>query len=132
MTKDRGYTIFPATWKARLLLAVGLVAGLLLVVGNVVWVFRADPGPLAFFNAWDKVEVTYENRTDTTIFIYTDDRLEVTVPSRSSVSVSDRKIYWWFSRRIEARDVSGRIIFATKKDEDDLKDIGYRIVIEGP
>jgi hypothetical protein len=116
-----------------MILGVAL-AGLLLQIGQLALFFLVLPWadvPLPL-NFTDKVEITYENTTNQTVYIYIENRLETTVPAHGSVMASDWKIAWWFGRRIEARDTAGRVLFATKLDKDDLKNLGYRVTIKEP
>jgi hypothetical protein len=116
------------------ILAVALV-GMVLQIGQLALVFFVLPNsdfPLPW-NFTDKIEITYENRTDQTVYLYIEDRLESTIRAHDSVRVSDWKFIWWFGQRIQVRDApSGRILFAAKLDKDDLEERAYRIVIEDP
>ena len=133
MTSAEGHSATKTPTAVKLAIVGAGLFGLALMVGQfIVFFVLFNTGDFpSFFDFWDKIEVTYDNRTDTTAYVYIEDRLEVSVPAHSSVAVSYRKIEWWFGRRVEARDASGRVIIATKLDKDDLKDQGYRVVIDG-
>jgi hypothetical protein len=127
MAKRYDYRILPQTWKARLLLFGAFVAGLCLMVGYFAIFFLSGFGSL---NLFDKIDITYENRTQATVVVYINGKLELTVPAGKSVVQSDPKIVWWADRTVEAKNQSGRIVFAVTLDKDDLEKAGYRIIID--
>lgn len=131
MAKKRyDYKVFPQTTKARILVAVAFVAGLALTAGYFVYAFAWwAPGPFAWFDAWDKIEVTYVNETEDAVVVYLDDDVVATVQSGGSVTHTYRKVQWWFNRRVVARSQSGLILFATEADSGDLKEMDYKIEI---
>jgi hypothetical protein len=118
--------------KVKLLIVGAAFAGLTLQVVQLVLFLVVFPSGdfLSPFGMWDKIEVTYDNRTNETAYVYLENRLEATVPAHQSVTVTDRKLLWWFGQRVQVRDASGRVLFAIKLDKDDLEDRGYRVVIE--
>jgi len=116
--------------RTKLLILGAAFAGLVLQVAQFVFFVVVTPwgdfpGP---FDWWDKIEVTYENPRDETVYVYLDDQLEATIPPNSTVTQSDLKFLWWFGRRVEVRHF-GVPFFAAKYDDDDLRRMGYRIVI---
>jgi hypothetical protein len=131
MSKRYDYKIFPTTVKARLLLGLAFLVGLAVMAGYFV-LFFAGPFGFGFFSfGWfDEIDVTYVNRTDTTIVIYLDEDLEVTILPRGEATVGYRKIEWWWNRDVEARTLSGQLVSATSLDRDDLERLDYRIIID--
>jgi hypothetical protein len=130
MAKRYDYRILPQTWKARVLLFGAFVAGLCLMVGYFALFFVGAFGPFNALGIFGKIDITYENRTQVTVVVYVNDRVELTVPAGKSVVQSDLKLLWWSQRKVVAKDQSGRIIFAVTLDKDDLEKAGYRIIID--
>ena len=128
MAKKYDYKIFPETTKARVLLGVAFAGGLLVAALYLVIFFL--PGPLGFRDWYDEIEVTYVNETDTTIAVYVNDDLDVTVSPGEELTVGYRKIEWWWSADVEFRDLWGNLISAAKYDEGDLERLDYRIVVD--
>lgn len=130
MGKRYDYRILPQTWKARVLLFGAFVAGLCLMVGYFALFFVGAFGPFNALDVLGKIDITYENRTQVTALVFIGGKLELTVPPEKSVVQSDRKLLWWAARTIQARDQSGRVLFAVTMDKDDLEKAGYRIIID--
>jgi predicted Zn-dependent protease len=129
MAKKRyNYDVFPTTWKSRALVALALVAGLALLGGYFAFALFAQ-----FGDWWDDLEITFVNETETTIAIYVDHDLKMTLGPEKEGSLSDKKFLWKFVKRdIEVRTLSGRLVYATSVDDGDLKETDYRIVIRPP
>lgn len=128
MTKRYDYDILPTTWKARALLALAFVAGLALLGGYFAFVLLVQ-----FGDWWDDFEITYVNETETTIAIYVDNDLKMTLGSEEEGSMSDKKFLWKLARRdIEVRTLTGVLVYAISVDEGDLKEMDYKIVIRSP
>ena len=126
--KRRNYDIFPTTWKSRALLALAFVAGLALLGGYFAFFLLAQ-----FGDWWDDFEITYVNETETTIAIYVDNDLKMTLGPEEEGSTGDKKFLWKFAKRdIEVRTLSGRLVYAISVDEGDLKEMDYKIVIRSP
>lgn len=120
-----GYTIFPTTWKARLLLAIAFLGGLA-IIGSFVAAFAL----VRVTSLTPEIYVTYENRTDGSVTIEVDGRREAIVPPHQSVTFKELELGWLFGRRVKAiEDATRREIFSQELDRDDLKRLGYRIVI---
>jgi hypothetical protein len=109
-------------------LGLAFAGGFFIAVGYLVLFFI--PSPLGFANWLDEIEVTYVNRTDQTVAVHVNNDLDVTVPPDEEVTVEYRKIEWWWSADLEIRDLQGRLISASRYDDDDLKRLDYRIVID--
>jgi hypothetical protein len=128
MTKKYDYKVFPETTRARVGLGLAFAGGLFLAVGYLV--LFLIPSPLGFANWLDEIDVTYVNRTDETVAVYVNNDLDVTVPPGEEVTVEYRKIEWWWNADFEVRDLQGRLISANRYDDDDLKRLDYRVVID--
>ncbi len=129
MEKKRyNYKIFPQTTGARVLLAIGFVAGPVLLAGYFAFILFVQ-----FGDWWDDFEITYVNETETTIAIYVDNDLKMTLGPEVEGSMSDRKFLWKLAKRdIEVRTLTGLLLYAISVDEGDLKEMDYRIVIRSP
>jgi hypothetical protein len=135
MGAKRGYDIFPRTPLARAGLALAFAFGLTAFVGYFVFIFAIGfgfNGPFTPWNVFERREITYENRTSSYVRVYVDGDLEVVLEPNESDTVKDMKFLWWEDRPVEAFDPSGRVLYSANLDDGDLKDLGYRIVIEGP
>jgi hypothetical protein len=122
MKRGRSYTIFPTTWKSRLLLAVAFIVGLAIIPwGLFVWSLGHP-----------EIDITYENHTSGDITILVDGWVEGRIGPRNSETFTDRRAHWDDVRLIEFVDETGRLLFTATLDIDDLERMGYRVMIEEP
>jgi len=130
MPKKYDYKVFPQTWKGWVLIIGAMVLGLGLILGYYAWLFLAGPGFISPWGFTDKIEVTYVNETDGRVLVYKDERLSYTLEPGELRTDKDYKLEWWFDANIAVYDDAGRLLFADELDDDDLEDMGYRIVID--
>lgn len=131
MTKKYDYKVLPETTKARILLALAFLGGLVVIGAYLTFIIISSWGFWSF--DWlDEIEVTYVNTSDDTVAVYLDGQLELTVPAGEQVTAGYRGFEWWSNVTIEIRDLDDNLLLAVSYDKDDLKRIGYVIVIHGP
>lgn len=129
MGARRSYDILPRTFKARLLLALAFLGGLTIIAGYLVLFVLS----FNYFDIFDEVEVTVENRTERQLTIYVEGQSEAVVPPGQTTSITTLKIQWRFGGTlVQAVDSDGIIVFQDELDLSDLEDIDYHIVIEAP
>lgn len=129
MPKGRGYDIFPRTWLPRVLLGLAFAAGLAIMAGWVAVIALS----FIYFDIFDEVEVTVENRTERLLTIYVSGQSEAVVPPGQTRSITTLKIQWRFGGAlVQAVDDNGVIVFEDDLDLGDLEDVDYHIVIEAP
>ena len=127
MGTGRGYDIFPRTWKSRTLLAMAFAAGLALTAGYLVLFVLS----FNYFDFFDEVEVTVENRTERLLTIYVSGQSEVVATPGDTTTFTTPKIQWRFGgARVQAVDFNGVVVFEDDLDLGDLERMNYRIVIK--
>lgn len=126
MTRKYDYKIFPETAKARVGLVLAFLGGILVMFTYFVLFITG----VAWTTVSDTVEVTYVNRTDSTVEVYLNHHPHTSVPPGEEVTIKYYTIFWEWIPDFEVRDPQGRVITAAWYDEEDLERLDYRIVID--
>ena len=102
------------------LLIVGSVALPLILVAFVLFMMGL---------AHKGFDVTYENRTAGDVTIFVDGEFWASVAANESTTFSPYKFHWDSRRLVEVRDKSGRVLFSDSLSEEDIEQMGHRIVV---
>ncbi len=74
-------------------------------------------------------DITYENRTAGDVTIFVDGEFWASVPANQSTTFSPYKFHWDGRRLVQVRDTGGRLLFSDNLSEEDIEQMGHRIVV---